>query len=154
MNNLNWQIHDLTDTFRRITCFQNVMLLYPAVLSVIWYTSCSADSGNDRDDTLLHKPSAPPSEASHVESWSQPPHTPSLQRRSLSPQCGSPLSKTSEYSGKQAPRYSVFLHKCMGWWSNLHWYCACSSSRCLDDMSLRRHLCLLLLARRIITQTL
>ncbi|XP_070825974.1 microtubule-associated tumor suppressor candidate 2 isoform X2 [Chaetodon trifascialis] len=48
--------------------------------------------GSGSDDTPLHKATAPPSETSHVQSRSQPPNAPSLQRRSLPPQRCSPLA--------------------------------------------------------------
>ncbi|XP_044057390.1 microtubule-associated tumor suppressor candidate 2 isoform X2 [Siniperca chuatsi] len=52
--------------------------------------------GSGSDDTLLHKATAPPSEASHAQSWTQPPNAPSLQRRSLPPQRSSPLASRRE----------------------------------------------------------
>ncbi|KAM9359605.1 microtubule-associated tumor suppressor candidate 2 [Symphorus nematophorus] len=52
-------------------------------------------SGSD-DAPPLHKATAPPGDASHVHSRSQPPNAPSLQRRSLPPQRCSPLASRRE----------------------------------------------------------
>ncbi|CAJ1065125.1 microtubule-associated tumor suppressor candidate 2 isoform X2 [Xyrichtys novacula] len=48
------------------------------------------------DDTPLHRATAPPAEASPVQSRSLPPNAPSLQRRSLPPQRCSPLASRKE----------------------------------------------------------
>ncbi|XP_045929466.1 microtubule-associated tumor suppressor candidate 2 isoform X2 [Micropterus dolomieu] len=56
----------------------------------------SHHSGSGSDDTPLHKATAPPGEASHAHSRTQPPNAPSLQRRSLPPQRCSPLASRRE----------------------------------------------------------
>ncbi|KAM3616010.1 uncharacterized protein V6R79_010767 [Siganus canaliculatus] len=56
----------------------------------------SQHPGSGSDDAPLHKGTAPPSDASHVQSRSHPPNAPSLQRRSLPPQRSSPLALRRE----------------------------------------------------------
>lgn len=84
--------------------------------SVLWNPSCCADSGSGSDDTPLHKATAPPGEASHAHSRTQPPNAPSLQRRSLPPQRCSPLGTSLQHS---------FIGNCWKKGSRAQFYCAC-----------------------------
>ncbi|KAI3353653.1 hypothetical protein L3Q82_004898 [Scortum barcoo] len=56
----------------------------------------SQHGSSGSDDTPIHKAAGPPGEASHVQSRTQPPNAPSLQRRSLPPQRCSPLASRKE----------------------------------------------------------
>ncbi|XP_068172597.1 microtubule-associated tumor suppressor candidate 2 [Antennarius striatus] len=57
---------------------------------------CLSQHAGSGSDKTFHKAPGPPSEASHAQSWSQPPNAPSLHRRSLPPQRSSPRASRKD----------------------------------------------------------